>query len=342
MRTKPFRDGSNSGSIQISELGFGCAAVSGRVSRKDSLMALNAAYDAGITFYDTARSYGYGDSERVVGEFLQGRREKVVLCTKFGIMPAAVNRWKQKLKPMAQVAIRAFPSLRAVAQKQVEDQFASNQFTPEILRVSLETSLRELKTEYVDILLLHAAPASVLQQNDLLDAMDRLVQSGKVRIAGISADVPVIEKYFAERPKPLTTAQFALNLSNFNFATEARRNDDLLLVGNHVFGGPGGVAAGKAMLSELHTSSSLPVELRDKLDPNDPQTLPDMVLNCVLRGSGLAAIVPAMMQVRHIQSNIRALDNCRFTDEEIAFLQRYFTDTSQQVDLPAAASARST
>ena len=341
MRGRSFPGESISGSLQISELGFGCAAVSGRISRKDSLLALNAAYDAGITFYDTARSYGYGDSERVVGEFLQGRRNTVVLCTKFGIMPGAVNGWKQMLKPMAQVAVGAFPGLRAMAQKQVKDQFASNQFTPEILRVSLETSLRELNTDYVDILLLHAAPATVLQQHDLLDSMDRLVQSGKVRMAGISADARVTKKYFAERTKPLTTAQFALNLSNFGFAGEARRNDDLLLVGNHVFGGPGGAAAGKAMLSELQTSPILPAELREKLDPNDPQTLPEMVLNCVLRGTGLAAIVPAMMQVRHIQSNIRALENCRFADEEIALLQRYFTGTSQQVDLPAAASGPS-
>jgi aryl-alcohol dehydrogenase-like predicted oxidoreductase len=211
-----------------------------------------------------------------------------------------------------------------MAQKQVRNQFVPNQFTPEILRVSLETSLRELKTEYIDILLLHAAPESVLQQHDLLDAMHRQIQSGKVRMAGISADTQVIQKYFTERPKPLTTAQFALNLSNLRFAAEACRNDDLLLVGNHVFGGPSGAAAGKSMLSKLYTSPNLPVELREKLDPNDPQTLPEMVLNCVLRGTGLTAIVPAMMRVRHIQSNVRALENCRFTDEEITFLQRYF------------------
>ena len=343
MRSRPFPGDSISGSLQISELGFGCAAVAGRVSRKDSLLALHAAYDAGITFYDMARSYGYGQSERIVGEFLGGRRESVVLCTKFGIMPAAVSGWKQKLKPMAQLAIRAFPALRAVAQKQVQDQFVSNQFTPEILRMSLETSLRELKTDYVDILLLHAAPATVLQQHDLLHAMDQLVQSGKVRMAGISADAPVIGKYFAERPKPLTTAQFALNLGNIGFAAETRQNNDLLLVGNHVFGGPSGAAAGKATISELHVSAGLPAELREKLDPNDPQTLPEMVLNCVLRGTGLAAIVPAMMQVRHIQSNIRALEHCRFTDEEIVSLQNYlgFTGTSRQADQPAAASAPS-
>lgn len=329
---------SSSSSLQISELGFGCSAVAGRVSRKESLLALHAAYDAGITLYDTARSYGYGQSEHVVGDFLEGRRDTVVLCTKFGIMPVAMGGWKQKLRPMAQLAVRALPGLRAVAQKQLKDQFVPNQFTPEILRVSLETSLRELKTDYVDMLLLHAAPVTVLQQHDLLDAMDRLVQSGKVRVAGISGDLPVIETYFAERPKPLRTAQFSLNLSNLGFTASSRQNGDLLLVGNHVFGGPGGVAAGKAMLSKLVASPDVPADLQEKLDLNDPQTVPEVVLNCVLRGTGLTAIVPAMMQLRHIESNVKALEQCRFADHEIAFLQRYFTDTSQPADLPTVAS----
>jgi aryl-alcohol dehydrogenase-like predicted oxidoreductase len=338
MRSRRFPGDSTSGSLQFSELGFGCAAVAGRVSRKDSLVALNAAYDAGVTLYDTARSYGYGQSEGVVGAFLQGRRESVVVCTKFGIMPKGVSGWKQKVKPMAQLAVRVFPGLRAVAQKQVQDQFISNQFTPEILRASVETSLRELKTDYIDILLLHAAPVSVLRQHDLLEAMGRLVESGRVRMAGISGEAEVIGRYFAERPKTLTTAQFALNLSNMGFAAETRQNDDLLLVGNHVFGGPSGAAAGKATLCSLHASADLPAELREKLDPDDPQTLPEMVLNCVLRGTGLASIVPAMMQVRHIRSNVRALENCRFTDEEIVLLQSHLglAGTAQQADRQGA------
>ncbi len=67
-------------------LGFGCSAVMGRVSRKASLAALTAAYDCGIIFYDTARSYGYGESEALLGEFFRGRRDQVLLSTKFGIL----------------------------------------------------------------------------------------------------------------------------------------------------------------------------------------------------------------------------------------------------------------
>jgi aryl-alcohol dehydrogenase-like predicted oxidoreductase len=208
----------------MSVLGFGCAAMGGRASRKDSLAALGAAYDAGITFYDTARSYGYGQSEGLVGEFFRGRCESVVLCTKFGILPVQQGGWKQRLKPVARGALRLFPGLRKTMQRQVGDQFVSGQFTVETLQTSFETSLRELKTEYVDMLLLHAAPATVLKQDDLLEAMGRLVESGKVRMAGISGELPVISRYFGQRPKVLTTAQFAVNLSTMGFVEETRRN----------------------------------------------------------------------------------------------------------------------
>jgi aryl-alcohol dehydrogenase-like predicted oxidoreductase len=324
MHMRPSLNGLVVEAPQISELGFGCAAIAGRVSRNDSLLALNFAYDAGITLYDTARSYGYGQSEAVVGEFLQGRRESIVLCTKFGIMPRDAGGWKQRIKPVAQLATRAFPGLRKIAQRQAGDQLVATQFTPENLRSSFETSLRELKTDYVDLLLLHAAPVTVLQQEDLLEAIERLVQKGQIRMAGISADLQVIEKYFAKRPKQLMTAQFALNLANIAFAEKVRQNSDLLLVGNHPFGGPGGAAAGRAVLAELRVSPELPTELREKLDPDDPQTLPELVLNCVLRGTGISAVVPAMMQVRHIQSNVRALAHCRFTIDELTVLQEHF------------------
>jgi aryl-alcohol dehydrogenase-like predicted oxidoreductase len=307
----------------LSELGFGCAAVAGRVSRRDSLAALAAAYDAGITLYDTARSYGYGESEGIVGDFLRGRRDSVVLCTKFGILPARQGGWKQKLKPAARGLLRLFPGLRKTVRRRAADQFVPGQFTLETLRTSFDTSLRELKTDYVDILLLHAAPASVLAQDDLLEALERLVESGKVRMAGISAELPVIARYFVERPPVLATAQFALNLANLAFTGQTRANGDLLLVANHPFGGPTGAAHAKTIVASLGTNAALPQALRDKLDPRDPQLLPELVLNCVLRGTGVRSVLAAMMQPRHIASNVAAVANCRFTLEELDQLRAF-------------------
>lgn len=308
---------------ELSVLGFGCAAMGGRSSRKDSLTAISAAWDAGINFFDTARSYGYGQSEGLVGEFLHGKRHLAVICTKFGILPAVQGSWKQSLKPLARGVLRVFPGLRGTVRKQVGDQFVSGQFSVDTLQSSFETSLRELKTDYVDILLLHGAPASVLEQDDLLEALARMVESGRVRLAGISGELPVMERYFQQRPTPLSTAQFPLNLANIGFAEMTRRNNDLLLVANHPYGGPMGARGGRAIIADLQNADELPADLRRKLDPSDPQVLPELALNAILNGTGVSAVIPAMMQLRHITSNIRAIESCRFTSQELEQLRAH-------------------
>jgi aryl-alcohol dehydrogenase-like predicted oxidoreductase len=320
MRYVSFPVADSASKAKMSVLGFGCAALLGRASRKESLTALAAAFDSGITFYDTARSYGYGGSEGLLGEFFEGNRDKVVLCTKFGILPASQGGWKQKIKPLARAVVKAIPALRKAAQQQAASQFVGGQFDMATLKSSFETSLRELRTDYVDMLILHAAPESVLAQDDLLEALGRLIEAGKVRMAGISAELPVISRYFADRPKPLTTAQFALNLSLMDFVAETRRNSDLLLVANHPYGGPGGNAS--ACIDALRQSPTLSQSLREKLAPGDPQVLPEVVLNCILDGTGVTAVIPAMMQPRHIASNIAAVEKCRFSSEELNLLRR--------------------
>ena len=310
------------GGAKISKLGFGCAALLGRVGRRDSLLALGRAAEAGITFFDTARSYGYGESERLLGEFLRGRRLEAVVCTKFGIA-AARPGWKQKVKPLAQAAIGVFPGLRGFARRQAAGEIAAPQFSVAALKASFETSLRELETDYVDLLLLHGATAAVLDQDDLLEALERLVEAGKVRMAGISGDHAAIAETFRRAPAVLTTAQFAMNPANFGFAAEtlaaAKR---MFLVANHPFGGPAGVGALLARVQGLAGDTSLPAELHEKLARHDQRLMPEIVFGCILEGTGVAAIVSAMMKAENLRENVAALDGCRFSAEELGVLRR--------------------
>jgi len=294
----------------------------GRTGRRESLAALGVAWDAGITFYDTARSYGYGESEVLLGEFFTGeRRQKAVICTKFGILPAAKN-WKQRVKPLAQAAVQIFPGLRGIARRQASGQFVVGDFSMDLLRTSFDASLRALRMEYVDMLLLHAAPMSILEQDDLLEAIERLVQAGKVRMAGISGEHEVIAASFAQRPHGLTTAQFAMNPSQLGFAAETQKaaRDGWFLVANHPFGGPAGVSECSRRIEAMRADGALPIELRDKLI-QDAQLLPEVVLNAILSGTGVHAVIPAMMQPRHLAGNVRAVENCRFTEDELAVLR---------------------
>jgi aryl-alcohol dehydrogenase-like predicted oxidoreductase len=287
------------------------------------LRALHAAYEAGVTFFDTARSYGYGESEAILGEFLQGRRESVVLATKFGIVPVPHRRWKQALKPVVRKILDLVPSARRVIQKQVMAQFRENQFTRDVLHKSLEESLRKLRTDYVDVLFMHSAPASVLAQCDLLEDLERLIASGKIRIAGISADPGVIATALETQAPPLRAMQFPVNLFDLTLMRHiaAAQHRGLMFVANHPFGGIERVAHSRARLRELAASPTISTELRKKLTSKDDEILPEIILNLVLTKTGIQVVVPSMMKMDHLRANVKAVSNCRFTPSELALIR---------------------
>jgi aryl-alcohol dehydrogenase-like predicted oxidoreductase len=135
----------------VSRIGLGCNNF-GRVTDLAGTRAVvDAALDAGITFLDTAESYGGGDSERFLGEALRGRRERVVLATKFGGGP-----------PGGQARGTAAYIGRAV-----------------------EASLQRLQTDYVDLLYYHA-PDGLTPIAETLAALDELVTRGTARAIGCS------------------------------------------------------------------------------------------------------------------------------------------------------------
>jgi aryl-alcohol dehydrogenase-like predicted oxidoreductase len=308
----------------VSVIGMGCAAMMGRAGRRESLAALGAAYDAGITFYDTARSYGYGACEGLLGEFFaSGRRDSVVLCTKFGILPGNPGGWKNKVKPLARAVLGVAPQLRGMVRKHTADQFVPGQFSVETLRSSFETSLRELKTDYIDILLLHGPPVSVLRQQDILEELCRLVDSGKVRLAGVSAEGEVIHAVFGEHSPVLKVAQFPINPFSMDLASlTPNAAKSLMLIANHPFGGAEGITRCRNQIDRLRQDPAVPQSLREKLDASDESLLPEFALNCILEGTGVSVVIPSMLQPTHLKSNIRAIERCRFSPAELQLIRK--------------------
>jgi aryl-alcohol dehydrogenase-like predicted oxidoreductase len=315
--------------LRAPQVGFGCSALLGRTGRKDSLRALAAAWDEGIRFFDTARSYGYGESEALLGEFLAGRRDQAVIATKFGILPARQSGWKQAAKAVARKVLAVAPGAQAILRRGAASQFSPNQFTIPVLQQSIEESLRKLRTECVDMLFMHAAPASVLEQDDLIEAMARLVEAGKVRVAGISADPPVIELALERNLPPLRAMQFPCNVFEISAAVlfSSRGGGGQALVANHPFGGTARVHRCRAILEELTRREGLSPELKEKLGDQGPGLLPDVVLNAILSETGIHVVIPAMMKVEHIRANVAAVAHSRFAPAEIAQIRQALATT---------------
>jgi aryl-alcohol dehydrogenase-like predicted oxidoreductase len=309
--------------LRAPQVGFGCSAILGRSGRSESLRALAAAWDEGIRFFDTARSYGYGESEALLGEFLAGRREQAVIATKFGILAARQSGWRRMAKTVARRIVATLPSTRSMLQKGAASQFSPNQFTLPVLQLSIEESLRKLRTDCVDILFLHGAPASVLEQDDLLEAMGRLVEAGKVKIAGLSAEPDVVELAIGRQTKPLRAMQFPCNVFDMSAVGFAQQSvGKYMLVANHPYGGVARVQRCREILRRLAGKQELEPVLCEKLGVLDDKVFADVVLNVILRDSGIHVVVPAMMRVEHIRANVQAVTNSRFDSREIAHIRQ--------------------
>lgn len=309
--------------LSSSVLGFGCSALLGRSGRRESLRALAAAWDAGITFFDTARSYGYGESESLLGEFLRTRRDRAILATKFGILPSAQPLWKRVAKPVVRGLLSIAPGARGVVRRKTAGEFVPGQFTISILEQSLHESLRRLRTDYVDLLFMHAAPAGVLADGELLGALARLVSAGKVRVAGISCEPDVAALALRQNPPALHAIQFPCNIFDLSAAgsLDDPENSGWAKMANHPFGGAARVQRCREILKEIAASSETPVELRNKLGRVDDAILADVVLNLILQGTGIHVVIPAMMKLTHLRQNVTAIANSRFEPGEIEWLQ---------------------
>src|SRR2546429_236467 len=94
----------------VSRIAFGCASLGGRVGRREGLRALALAHDLGINLFDTARSYGFGSGERILGEFIRTRRRyDLILMTKAGIAPPPLGIAEGAARALASAALHRVP-----------------------------------------------------------------------------------------------------------------------------------------------------------------------------------------------------------------------------------------
>ena len=166
--------------IQVSAIGMGCWAIGGpwwrgtrpvgwsKVDDNESIRAIHRAIDLGVNFFDTADAYGCGHSERVLGQALAGKRNQVVIATKFG----------------------------QVFDEATKQSLGYN-VTPEHIQRACDASLRRLKIDVIDLYQLHVKDVDAAQAEVVRDALEDLVAAGKIRWYGWSTDEAPSARIFA-------------------------------------------------------------------------------------------------------------------------------------------------
>ncbi len=180
--------------IEVSALGMGCWAIGGpfyyggkpdgwgNIDDEESVKAIQTALDLGINFFDTADAYGVGHSEEVLGKALAGRRNEAVISTKFAHFGNSETKTLN-----------------------------GTNISPSYIEKACDASLKRLKTDYIDVYLLHEWNIGVADVETVCSVLEKLVEKGKIRTYGWSTDLVDGAVLFARR-KNCSVIQHCLNV----------------------------------------------------------------------------------------------------------------------------------
>ena len=165
-------------------IGCGCSRFGGSMSEKEAIKTLHHCFNNGVIYYDVARSYGYGKAESIVGRFARDKRDKIILSSKYGIDVIKSFPLRNALASVARLVKTYVPNTTGLIRGVANNNIQKVSFSPEMVIASLDKSLSELRTDYLDTFIYHEANYSDFQNDDVKDVLSRQVEKGKIRVIG--------------------------------------------------------------------------------------------------------------------------------------------------------------
>lgn len=270
--------------MQVFALGMGCSRLGSflsTVSRPEIISTIRAAVDEGIDYFDTSDLYGQGESERLLGEALVGNRNRVLIATKAGRRISSRARLAARIKAPIKIAMRLAPSLRNRVSKS-RDAHLSFDFNPQYLTAALHASLKRLRTDHVDVFMLHSPPVGVLSNHGLFQRLAMLKDEGKIRCLGISV-AAVEHADLASRAPGVGAIQMPIGRrysSELGALLPALQEQGIAVVGREVF---------------------------DGLVAGDDRRLRREVLQKALSRPELSVVLVGMSRLQHLEANCAAM-----------------------------------
>jgi aryl-alcohol dehydrogenase-like predicted oxidoreductase len=271
--------------IEVSAVGFGAGHIGDyNNSEKEVDKLLNATVDLGINLIDTAR--GYGASEERIGKFLSRRRDEIVISTKVGYSIPGYEDW-----------------------------------TYDCVIAGIDEALKLLQTDFIDIVHLHSCPADILKNNGVIDALEKVKESGKIKTAAYSGENENLS--FA-----IETGRFGSLQTSINIADQ--RNLDSLL--------PKAKEKGMGVIAK-RPAANAPWRFKDqpvgryaeeywlrlkKMDLPFEVNMHETALRFAAYTWGVDSIIIGTNDIRHLEENIKMVEKGPLPQEVYAGLRDAF------------------
>jgi aryl-alcohol dehydrogenase-like predicted oxidoreductase len=296
----------------IGTIGFGTTSLLTLGSERERQDLLHVALDAGITHFDTAPYYGYGEAEMILGRFIKDRRDEVTITTKFGIQPprlagggsvaGAVKRLVKNLGPVRKLLARQ-------AGKMVQ----RAAFGADDAAKSLEASLRALQTDHIDIYLLHeAGPADT--SDELLAFLEEKKKQGIIGRFGTGSDFSKVSAMAAAQPAFADVLQFENSVGRPNRRSLAGMTGGSLTITHGALG---------ESFRELHEALQVDVALHRRcsevlgVDVGDPRHLASAMLSWAVQDNPLGMVLFSSSRPANLRANMEAWRDSRFTSQQL-------------------------
>ncbi len=306
--------------LEIAAISLGTWQVGGKwgtgFDHANASKILHAAIDNGVNFIDTADVYESGESEKAVGKVIRERSERIYVATKCG----------RQLNPHTHEA-----------------------YTPAALRAFVESSLKNMGLETLDLIQLHCPPTQVYYRPEIFELFDRLREEGKIQHLGVSvekveegikaieyenvASVQIIFNLFRQRPADLffkLAAEKDIGLIvrvplASGLLTGLYHKNTTFAAGDHRFFNREGAAFDKG-----ETFSGIPYELGleavnelKALFPNTENLAP-IALQWILQFQAVSCIIPGASRLSQVQSNLSTFDLPNLNADQIAAMNKVY------------------
>jgi aryl-alcohol dehydrogenase-like predicted oxidoreductase len=237
-----------------------------------------------------------------LGRFLQGRRSQVTLTTKFGLQPSRLAARLRVFQGLGRRVLAALPAARRVAVRNAGALYAAPTFPLVGIRLSLEASLRALRTDYVDFFLAHQASVDALPAENVIELLERFRSEGKIRDYGVATEFDWLEPVLKARPQLSRVVQFDSDLTRANAAVMASGSGQTVIT----YG-----CLGRSLLScrdRLH-GSDVDLACLAGLDAADDETLAALLLRSAVLSNPSGIILMQSRSAARIERNVRAANS---------------------------------